>query len=195
MSSSKVSELPFKYIEGALSKFSSCDKVEVDKALYTSCKDDILHLSKNLVNEDNTPLLSVELESVNRAKNALMSSARRTPAEAVQLQRNIESAREAMSRMSLSVHVNILGSERGAELIEKAHEYNIPYDSRNINWLELIDRVDEYEALLLEAEEYNIEWDLSEYDPVGLQQEIDYQVRVERAHSNDLYRDYLKNVL
>ncbi|KAF4531104.1 hypothetical protein B566_EDAN019133, partial [Ephemera danica] len=95
-------------------------------------------------------------------------------AQAIQMQRNMDSAKEAMSRMAKRVYDNMLGSERGEELLSKAEEYNIPYEEDCINWLKLINDVESYEELLAEAEEYNIAWDLSEYDPVGLQQEIEY---------------------
>ena len=96
-----------------------------------------------------------------------------------------------MSRMAKRVYENMLGSERGEEVLAKAEEYNIPYDKNFINWLELINLIEEYESLLLRADEYNIDWDLSEYDPIGLQQEIDCCIHSARMETNDLYRDYL----
>lgn len=117
------------------------------------------------------------------------------PAQAIQMQRNMDSAKEAMSRMAKRVYDNMLGSERGEELLSKAEEYNIPYTADSINWLKLINDVESYEELLAEAEEYNIAWDLSEYDPVGLQQEIEYCVRSGIAETRDLYRDYFDSRL
>ena len=117
------------------------------------------------------------------------------PAQAIQIQKNFDSAREAMSRMSKRVYENMLGSERGEELLSKAEKYNIPYEADSINWLKLINDVESYEELLAEAEEYNIAWDLSEYDPVGLQQEIEYCVRSGVAETRDLYRDYFDSRL
>ncbi len=142
-----------------------------------------------LKNMKPTPL-SWEFISASKAQEVINSWYRYTPAEAIQVQRNMESAKEAMVRMSKRVYENMLGSERGEELLAKAVEYNIPYDKSFINWLELIDLVEEYEALLVQADEYNIDWDLSEYDPVGLQQEIDYCIRVSKVETNDLYRYY-----
>ena len=117
------------------------------------------------------------------------------PAQAIQMQRNMDSAKEAMSRMAKRVYENMLGSERGEELLSKAEEYNIPYTAYSINWLKLINDVESYEELLAEAEEYNIAWDLSEYDPVGLQQEIEYCVRSGIAETRDLYQDYFDSRL
>ena len=117
------------------------------------------------------------------------------PAQAIQMQRNMESAKEAMARMAKRVYESMLGSERGEELLAKAEEYNIPYKANSINWLKLINEVESYEELLAEADEYNIAWDLSEYDPVALQQEIEYCVRSGIAETRDLYRDYFDSRL
>jgi len=117
------------------------------------------------------------------------------PAQAIQMQRNMESAKEAMARMAKRVYENMLGSERGEDLLAKAEEYNIPYEAESINWLKLINDIESYEELLAEANEYNIAWDLSEYDPVGLQQEIEYCVSANRAETNDLHSDYFNSRL
>lgn len=132
-----------------------------------------------------------ESQNVAKAQELLKSWDKPSPTETIQIQRNFDSAKEAMARMAKRVYENMLGSERGQELLSKAEEYNIPYDKNYINWLELINLVEEYEVLLLRAEEYNIAWDLSEYDPLGLQQEIDYCIHSNRRETNDLYRDYL----
>lgn len=147
-----------------------------------------------LKNMKPTPL-SWEFISASKAQEVINSWYRYTPAEAIQIQRNMESAKEAMSRMAKRVYDNMLGSERGEELLSKAEEYNIPYEADCINWLKLINDVETYEELLAEAEEYNIAWDLSEYDPVGLQQEIEYCVRSGIAETRDLYRDYFDSRL
>ena len=107
----------------------------------------------------------------------------------------MESAKEAMARMAKRVYDNMLGSERSKELLSKAEEYNIPYEAYSINWLKLINDIESYEELLAEADEYNIAWDLSEYDPVGLQQEIEYCVSASRSETNDLHRDYFNSRL
>ena len=137
-----------------------------------------------------TPL-NWESQNVAKAQELIQSWYKPSPAVAIQIQRNFDSAREAMSRMAKRVYENMLGSERGEEVLAKAEEYNIPYDKNFINWLELINLIEEYESLLLRADEYNIDWDLSEYDPIGLQQEIDCCIHSARMETNDLYRDYL----
>lgn len=80
--------------------------------------------------------------------------------------------------------------ERGKELINKVSQYKIPLDKDNLNWLDLIDEVADYELLLEEAYDLGVDWDTSVYDPVGLQQEIEYYERQERAAQADLYRSF-----
>ena len=97
---------------------------------------------------------------------------------------------ETLSRTSERVDTRFESSDRGQELLNKASYYKIPIDKDNLNWLELIDDVGHYELLLEEADNLHIEWDISEYDPVGLQQEIEYRARQEREDQRDLYRSY-----
>ncbi len=61
---------------------------------------------------------------------------------------NLDSAREAVQRRSRAVYQNMLESSRGQELLELANKYNIHYEKDSINWLELIDKVENYEELL-----------------------------------------------
>lgn len=143
-----------------------------------------------LINMTKSSIPNWESQNVIKAQELIQSWYKPSAAEAIKIQRNFDTAKEAMSRMAKRVYENMLGSERGEELLAKAEEYNIPYDKDYINWLELINLVEEYEALLLQADEYNIAWDLSEYDPIGLQQEIDYCLHSNRRETNDLYRDY-----
>lgn len=76
------------------------------------------------------------------------------------------------------------------EVVERAKALNIPFNCKDWAWSDLSDIVCEYETLLEEAKEYGIDWDLSEYDPVALQQEIEYYQRQgaqERCHSFGYY--------
>jgi len=135
------------------------------------------------------------LDSAIRENHRAIVKLLMNPAKAIQIQRNMDSAKQAIARMAKRVHDNMLGSERGEELLAKAEECNIPYEADSINWLKLINDVETYEELLAEADEYNIAWDLSEYDPVGLQQEIEYCVSASRAETNGLHRDYFNSRL
>jgi hypothetical protein len=80
--------------------------------------------------------------------------------------------------------------DRGKELLDKVSQYRIPIDKNNLNWFDLIDEVADYELLLEEAYRAGVDWDISEYDPVALQQEIEYYERREREAQQDLYRSF-----
>lgn len=147
-----------------------------------------------LKNVSPTPL-SWEFQSAIKAQGLIGSWYKYTPAECIQIQRNMESAREAMALMSKRVYENMLGREGSEELLAKAEKYNILYDTNYTNWLKLMDEVENYEELLAEAAKYNIDWDLSEYDPVGLKQEIEYCIHSARNETYDLYRDYFDSRL
>ena len=97
---------------------------------------------------------------------------------------------ETSVKMSKKVDNKFLLSQKGKELIAKASYYKIPHTTNNLNWLELIEEVADYELLLEEADNLHIDWDISEYDPVALQQEIEYRACQERENQRDLYRDY-----
>lgn len=48
----------------------------------------------------------------------------------------------------------------------------------------------DYNLLLKEADNLGIDWDESVYDPVGLEQEIEYKIEQERESQKDLYYGY-----
>lgn len=95
-----------------------------------------------------------------------------------------------LANKSTHVDTKFKASDRGEELLRKASHYKIPLDTNNINWLDLIDEVADYELLLEEAYDKNVDWDMSEYDPIALKQEIEYQERLEREAQVDLYRSF-----
>lgn len=99
---------------------------------------------------------------------------------------------ELFGRMAKDAYFKMLCSERGKEILAKANKYNIPHDKTKtkIDWLRLIDQVNEYDSLLREAEEYGIYWDLSEYDPRGLESELEEHIRLERNNRAHQYWDY-----
>ena len=59
------------------------------------------------------------------------------------------------------------------EQIERAMFYNIPYKSYGENYYQLMVDIDKYEYLLAKAEDYCVDWDISEYDPLALEQELE----------------------
>ena len=77
-----------------------------------------------------------------------------------------------LSRKAKSVYERYLISEQGRELIAKAEEYEIPYNIRTVNFLELRDQVEEFEEVIEKAAEYGINWQEFGYDVIGIEQEM-----------------------
>lgn len=69
------------------------------------------------------------------------------------------------------------------EQLERAMLYNIPYQTYGDNYYKLMTDIDHYEFLLEKAEELNINWDISKYDPIALEQAI------EEAKDNSYLQD------
>jgi hypothetical protein len=59
------------------------------------------------------------------------------------------------------------------EQIERANLYNIPYETYGENYYQLMVDIDKYEYLLGKAKDYCVDWDISEYDLVALEQAIE----------------------
>lgn len=77
------------------------------------------------------------------------------------------------------------------EQMARADKYNIPYDCYNVNFLELSYKIDQYEMLLEEAKDLGIYWEISDYDMVALEQEIEAHKESERRSRDAMYSDYL----
>lgn len=101
----------------------------------------------------------------------------------------LDTAKESIKRVNTFVYQNMLDSSRGRTILSKANEYHIPYDKCNIDFLELIELIEEYEHLLDEAAACDIEWDLSTYDVIGLTQEIEEHKHEENKSQRSLYHD------
>jgi hypothetical protein len=79
-----------------------------------------------------------------------------------------DSARETFARIGVRVREAFI-----EEQIERAMDYNIPYESYGDDYYRLMQDIDKYEFLLEKAKEYCVDWDTSEYDPLALEQEIE----------------------
>ena len=95
-----------------------------------------------------------------------------------------------LARKAKTVYERYLISENGKELISKANEYEIPYDKANIDFLELRDKVEEFEETIELANQHGIDWQEFGYDLLGIEQEI---TDAQRAESN--YMSYARNEL
>ena len=87
-----------------------------------------------------------------------------------------------VSRKAKSVYERYLISERGRELIAKADEYEIPYDILTVDFLDLRDRVEEFEEAIEKANSYGIDWKNFGYDLLAIEQEISELVQAEREY-------------
>ena len=94
-----------------------------------------------------------------------------------------DSAKETFARLSLRAREAFI-----EEQVERANLYNIPYKSYGDDYYRLIVDIDHYEYLLEKAKDYCVDWDISEYDPVALEQELE-----EAEHNAYLYNQELRS--
>lgn len=79
-----------------------------------------------------------------------------------------DSAKETFTRIGAKAKLAFM-----EEQIDRAMVYNIPYQSYGDDYYRLMQDIDKYEFLLEKAEQFGIYWDISEYDPLALEQEIE----------------------
>lgn len=96
-----------------------------------------------------------------------------------------------LARKAKSLYESYLASEEGETLLEKAAEYEIPYDANNIDIITLRDKVEEFESAIELASQYGIDWKNFGYDLLAIEQEIaDAQV-AERDYLNFARNQFL----
>ncbi|WPY00109.1 hypothetical protein Megpolyxen_02027 (plasmid) [Candidatus Megaera polyxenophila] len=106
-----------------------------------------------------------------RSAQALPSNITETPkfyeakTESLELS---DSAKETFARIGVRVREAFI-----EEQIERANFYNIPYKIYGDNYYQLMVDIDKYEYLLAKAKDYCVDWDISEYDLVALEQAIE----------------------
>jgi hypothetical protein len=93
-----------------------------------------------------------------------------------------DSARETFARIGERAREAFI-----EEQIERANLYNIPYKIYGDNYYQLMVDIDKYEYLLEKANDYCVDWDISEYDPLALEQEIE-----EAEHNSYLQNQELR---
>ena len=79
-----------------------------------------------------------------------------------------DSARDTFARISERAREAFI-----EEQVERANLYNIPYKTYGNNYYQLMVDIDKYEYLLERAKDYCVDWNISEYDPVALEQAIE----------------------
>lgn len=143
------------------------------------------YLELTTVNKSLSP--NWEILSVEKAQQAIVAQTNPTETD------NLEEAKLAIQRRSHAVLWNLLISERGRSIIVKAAEYQIPYDEEFDSLTKLLFQIDDYEQLLEEAKNYNINWDISEYDPIGLEDAVFEAEQAEKQGVYDQHMDYLES--
>jgi len=114
--------------------------------------------------------------------------------EAEQLALGKRTYRNYTTNLAEAINDNYLG-EYEIELLTKANKYEIPYNPEKINWIELIDIIDEYESLIKKAIECGISWRLSSFDLLGLEQAIEEEEMRAMEERQSLHRYYLSTRL
>jgi hypothetical protein len=92
----------------------------------------------------------------------------------------------SFTRKAKTVYERALISEYGKELITKACEYEIPYDTDNIDFLTLKDEVEEFEYVVEQANRFGIDWKSFGYDILGIEQALSEDLEVERSYADDV---------
>jgi len=81
------------------------------------------------------------------------------------------------------------------EMCEDAKRYGIKFDVTNIDWKELENVICAWESKLAEAEALGIYWRENDHDPIGLQQTIDAHLEAERGYYRQNRSDYYSMVM
>lgn len=138
-----------------------------------------------------------EKQSVEKAKVQLCPTFHEKAPE-IQLFDNLENVHEAykafktFGSISKSVYLEMLESERGKEILATAKKYHIPYNKDDIDWLHLIDQIENYEELLQLAKNIGLKPDTENYDPIGLRQLIEDDLFQESKWADEQCSDYLE---
>lgn len=144
-------------------------------------------LSKKLVALKETIQLSDKPINTAQTNNITETpSFHEAKAESVELS---ASAKESFARIGERAREAFIDDQ-----IERAMAYNIPYESYGDDYYRLMQDIDQYEFLLEKADELNINWDDSEYDPIALEQLIEEREEEARNERNQLHCDYYSSV-
>lgn len=106
---------------------------------------------------------------------------------------------------NIKVHIEVIESIQNLDkrkLRSLAKQYDVCIKDENLTdeeWssieMEIEDKIDRWESLLDKAEEFNISWDEDNYDPIGLEQEIEHAEEDTYTEYQQLKSDYYSSVL
>lgn len=174
-----------------LNKDAECDTITYKSTCELSMPKDVItpKMAFQLLNNLEALKEAGKLYFQRNSQKALPDHISETPkfheakTESVEL---TDSAKETFTRIGARARKAFI-----EEQIERADKYNIPYDSSNVDFLKLSYEIDKYEMLLEEAKDLGIYWEISDYDPVALEQEIEACKESERKSRDLMYSDYL----
>ena len=95
------------------------------------------------------------------------------------------------SRKAKTVLNNALESPKGRRILKKADEFGIEYDADNIDFLDLLEKVEQFQGLIVQANDVGVDWQDFGYDLVAIEQEIDSTIEEEHCHRKYAYSDFL----
>ena len=101
-----------------------------------------------------------------------------------------------ITRMCIKAATKLTASQRN--IIEKADQYGIEYQlylTESSRWNDFVDSIYEYEDLLEQAKELNINWNESVYAPMALSRKIKEALLQQEQHDiSDLYTPSITRV-
>ena len=176
-------------VNSTFSSSSSLEELSVTKAIET-LKKVILPTKEAAQVFSNLEQLraAVKIHNECKSKEQLPINITETPkfhevkGESVELS---DSAKETFAKISARAREAFV-----EEQIERANLYNIPYESYGDDYYRLMQDIDQYEFLLEKADELNINWDDSEYNPIVLEQLIEEREEQARNEINELRWGY-----
>jgi hypothetical protein len=175
-----------------LNKDEECDTITYKS---TSCE---LSMTNKVITPKKALQLLSNLEALKEAgkvyfqrnsKKALHGSISETPKFHEAKEDKVEfsdSTKETFTRIGARARKAFI-----KEQMARADKYNIPYNCYNVDFLELSHKIDHYEMLLEEAKDLGIYWEISDYDPIALEQEIESYKENERKSRDLMYSDYM----
>ena len=136
-------------------------------------------LTKNLLTPREVMQVFANLEAAREANEIFKQrSAQALPANIAETPKFHEAKTESLelSDSAKETFASIGARAREAfieDQIERARLYNMPYENYVDNYYQLMVDIDKYEYLLEKAKDYCVDWDISEYDPLALEQAIE----------------------
>ena len=132
--------------------------------------------SSELKNSDIQAISSVIAKKVEQETSSNISEVPTFHTPTITLPEVTEEMRATLSRLSAEACQRAIISDLTQNILDKADNYGIKYKfgiQYTGKFLELKDKIEQWEVLLAEDVDWCIRWDKSEYDPITLQQEIE----------------------